>query len=102
MMWQRIKGYLGGLLLCLTGSLLASSIVGRFWPDARFPLFIGLSIFWLSGFLYVLTRDMAAGGDEERAVFQNPEQWDPKELPCEFRFITRSSTLENVVDSVGP
>jgi hypothetical protein len=41
-------------------------------------------------------------GDTERTVFAHPEQWQPQELPQEFRFITRESTVQEVVDSVGP
>ena len=76
--------------------------MGRFWPNARFPLFIGLLIFWLTGFLYVLIRDLGAGSEADRAVFARPEDWDPKELPQEFRFITHDSALSDVIERLGP
>jgi hypothetical protein len=99
---QRIAKYLVGIAFGVIAAWIVSQFATRFWHNAQLTVFVVLVIIWLSGFAQVLVRDIRAGGDTERTVFAHPEQWQPQELPQEFRFITRESTVQEVVDSVGP
>jgi hypothetical protein len=99
---QRIGKYLGGIAFGIVAAWIVSQFVARFWPGAQMAVFVVLVITWFSGFAQVLVRDIRAGSDTERAVFAHPEQWQPQELPPEFRFITGESTVQEVVDTVGP
>lgn len=99
---QRVWQYLTGLVFGLVAAWVISTCVAKFWPDARVTIFVVLFAVWLSGFAQVLVRDIRAGGEGERAVFANPEDWDSVELPREFRFITHETTLQEVIEKVGP
>jgi hypothetical protein len=99
---QCIGKYLGGIAFGGVAAWIISQLVGRFWPGAQLSVFVVLVIIWLSGFAQVLLRDIRVGSETERAVFADPKQWQPQELPQEFRFITRESTVQEVVDTVGP
>jgi hypothetical protein len=99
---QRSCKYLGGIAFGVVAAWVVSQFVGKFWPSAQLTVFVVLVVIWLSGFVQVLVRDIRAGSDPERPVFADPEQWQPQELPREFRFITRESTVQEVVDTVGP
>jgi hypothetical protein len=101
MIWKRIQGYLGGLFLCVGASVIVATLVGRVWAEARFPVLIALVVFWLTGFLYILVRDIAAGPEINRAVFKHPDEWEAKELPQEFRFISHETALRDVKDTLG-
>ena len=99
---QRVAKYFGGIAFGVVAAWIVSQFAARFWPGAQLTVFVVLVVIWLSGFAQILVRDIRAGGDTEREVFAHPEQWQPQELPQEFRFITRESTVQEVVDVVGP
>jgi hypothetical protein len=99
---QRAGKYLGGIAFGVVAAWIISQLVAKVWPSAQFVVFVVLVIIWLSGFAQVLARDVRAGSETERAVFAHPEQWHPQELPQEFRFITHDTTVQEVIDSIGP
>jgi hypothetical protein len=99
---ERAGKYLGGIAFGIVAAWFLSQFVAKFWPDAQLTVFIVLAVTWLSGFAQILVRDIRAGDETERAVFARPEGWRAEELPQEFRFITRDTTLQQVVDTVGP
>jgi hypothetical protein len=99
---QRAGKYLGGIAFGIVATWIIAQLVAKLWPGAQRAVFVVLVIVWLSGFAQVLVRDIRAGSQAERAVFADPNQWQRQELPQEFRFITRNTTVQEVVDSVGP
>ena len=99
---QRAGKYVTGLAVGFVGAWVVSQFIGRFWPNAQLIVFLVLVVTWLSGFVQILARDIRAGPDTERAVFSDPQQWQSQELPQEFRFITRETKVQDVVDTVGP
>jgi hypothetical protein len=97
-----ISRYFKYFPLLLFGILMAwllSRLVGRFFPGARTGTMIVLVLFWLTGFVQAVVRDIR--GEPERGVFADPSVWSPQEHPPEFRFITRGMTVEEVVAGAG-
>ena len=99
---QRAGKYLGGIAFGVAAAWFLSQFVARFWPGSQLTVFIVLVVIWLSGFAQILVRDIRAGHETERAVFARAKEWRAEELPQEFRFITRDTTIQQVVDTVGP
>ena len=74
-----------------------SSQQGLAWASR--PVFFGLTLFWLVGLVGVVVRDLRS---RDAAVFSDPSQWRADELPLEFRFITRETTLHELERTIGP
>ncbi|HJT82312.1 MAG TPA: hypothetical protein VJ719_14045 [Chthoniobacterales bacterium] len=98
---NRIQVYAGGLVLGAAAAWVISKLVATIWPSAQTIVFALLVIIWLSGFVQILVRDLRAGSDEGRGVFVNPHEWDARELPREFRFISRGMSVREVVANLG-
>src|SRR5260370_13780126 len=92
---QRIWRYLSGLVFGFAMAWVISTLVGRFWPDARLVVFVVLVAIWLSGFVQIVARDIRAGGEEDRTVFADPERCDTAELPQEFHFVDHVTTVRD-------
>jgi hypothetical protein len=99
MSMSRFFKYFPMLLFGILMAWVISRLVGRFFPDARTAALIILVLFWLSGFVQIVVRDIR--GVPERSVFADPSAWAPQELPAEFRFITRGMTVEEVIARAG-
>ena len=93
------RRYAGVFVAEVAVSFFVAAIVGRIWPNAFRPVFIGLVAFWLLGLVGVIVRDVRS---RDAAVFSDASRWSVAELPLEFRFITRDTTLEDVERSIGP
>jgi hypothetical protein len=98
---RRIGTYITGIAVGVIFAAVIANFVGSLFPNARAIVFVVLVIIWLLGFVQILIRDIRTG-DNARGVFARPEEWCAEELPREFRFITRDTTLQEIVDRVGP
>jgi hypothetical protein len=96
---SRFLNYFPMLLFGILMAWIVSHLVGRFFPAARTGTLIILVLFWLTGFVQVVVRDIR--GVPDRGVFIDPSRWSPQELPAEFRFITCGMTVEEVVARAG-
>jgi hypothetical protein len=94
--WIRQNG--GTILTGIFGALLISSIIGKWWPEARSALFYGLSVFWLLGAALAAFRDWQSARTQ---IFEDPQHWDPSELPGEYRLITHGITRGELISTVG-
>src|SRR5436190_9064749 len=95
---QRFRRYGSTFVTGVVAAFFVAAIVGRIWPGASRPVFIGLVAFWLLGLVGVVVRDVRS---RDAAVFSDPSQWRAAELPVEFRFITRETTLDDLERSLG-
>jgi hypothetical protein len=59
-------------------------------------------IWWLIGVAQLFLREARSSDDSDRAVFADPENWTPADLPMEFHSITRQTTLDEVFRMIGP
>src|SRR4051812_20897665 len=101
MSMSRFFNYFPMLLFGILMAWVLSRLVGRFFPDAQTGTLIVLAIFWLTGFVQVVVRDVRGESEPERAVFADPAAWSPSQLPIEFRFIAAGMTVEEVVARAG-
>jgi hypothetical protein len=98
---RRIGTYASGIAVGVIFAAVIAHFVGSLWPNARGTIFVTLIIIWLAGFVQVLIRDIRTA-DTASGVFLSPEQWRAEELPQEFRFITRDTTVQQITDKLGP
>ena len=96
---ERVRRYAGTLLGGFAAAFLIASIAGNIWPGAFWIVFLSLAGFWLLGAMGVAVREFRS---RDAAVFEDPVHWHAEELPQEFRFITRRTTLAEVSDRLGP
>jgi hypothetical protein len=96
---ERMRRYGGALIFGVVAAFLVASLVAKFWPGAKNTVFIALVIFWLMGLVQIVVRDIRS---RDAAAFANTEKWCTEELPQEFRFITRDTTLEELAATLGP
>jgi hypothetical protein len=82
----------------VVGAFLIAAVIGKWWPDARNMVFFGLVFFWLMGIVQVVFQEWRGTSARE---FEDPRQWDPKELPREFRFITHRTTRRDLTSELG-
>ena len=96
---ERFRRYGGAFIAEVILSFFVAVLVSKVWPNAFLTVFFGLVAFWLVGLVGVVVRDIRS---RDAAVFANPSHWTAAELPLEFRFITRETTLEDLERSLGP
>ena len=87
--------FVAGAVIAFFIARLASNL----WPDAFYWIFFSLVVFWLVGAVGALFKDYRS---RDSAVFSDPAQWRPEELPHEFRFITHATTLQELEPALGP
>ena len=96
---ERLRRYGSTFLTGVVAAFFVAALVSKVWPDASRRVFFGLVLFWLVGLVGVVVRDIRS---RDAAVFSDPSQWRAEELPLEFRFITRETTLQELERRVGP
>ena len=96
---ERFRRYGSTFITGVVAAFFVAALVSKVWPNASRPVFFGLTLFWLVGLVGVIVRGMRS---REVAVFTDPSQWRADELPLEFRFITRETTLRELERRVGP
>lgn len=96
---ERFRRYGGTFVTGVVAAFFVAAIVGRTWPAASGWVFIGLVAFWFLGLVGVVLQDIRS---RDAAVFSDPSHWRAAELPLEFRFITRETTLGDLEHSLGP
>ncbi|MDQ6626591.1 MAG: hypothetical protein M3Y69_10735 [Verrucomicrobiota bacterium] len=80
---------------------LAAVVVGYFAPGFGQVTFIVLTLTWAGGLVAVRRRDIDTDGGA-LGTFPDPAAWPPERLPYEFRFITRRTTLAELIERLGP
>jgi hypothetical protein len=96
---ERFRRYGGTFITGAVAAFFVAALVGKVWPSASRLVFFGLVLFWLIGLVGVVVRDIRS---RDAAVFSDPSHWSPDELPLEFRFITRETSLHELESSLGP
>jgi hypothetical protein len=85
------------------GALIAFGIsfgVGTYSPAARTPVLVGLLLTWLWATVAGLRRWRADTTDSTTVHPQNRSE--KSLLPTEFRFIGPNTTLQEIIDRIGP
>lgn len=94
-----LSKFWGALCFGLVVSYVLATLINSYWPDTRKVAFWILFGFWMTGLVQVVAREISS---EDEGKFEDPSRWVPAELPQEFRFIKRGTTLEEVVGKLGP
>jgi hypothetical protein len=94
--------YLSAILFALPLAYSISWAVNKFWPGSRWIVFAAVVLFWVNGVIQVIFRNLRSGEKVPNAVFADPKNWDPAELPAEFQSLTRGMTLDEVFSLAGP
>ncbi len=95
---ERLRRYGGTFVTGVFAAFFIAVLVSKIWPDAYRPVFIGLVLFWLVGLVGVVVRDVRS---RDAAVFSDPSDWRPTELPLEFRFVTHETSLQELERRLG-
>jgi len=96
---ERLRRYGSTFITGVVAAFFVAALLSKVWPNASRPVFFGLTLFWLVGLAGVVVRDIRS---RDAAVFSDPSQWRADELPLEFRFITRETTLHELERTIGP
>src|ERR1041385_2715703 len=96
---ERLRRYGSTFITGVFAAFFIAVLVSKIWPHAYRPVFIGLVLFWFVGLVGVIVRDIRS---RDAAVFSDPSHWRAAELPLEFRFITRETTLGELERTLGP
>lgn len=96
---ERLRRYGSTFITGVVAAFFVAALLSKVWPGASRPVFFGLALFWLVGLVGVVVRDIRS---RDAAVFSDPSQWRADELPLEFRFITRETTLHELERTIGP
>jgi hypothetical protein len=96
------RAVLSAILFALPLAYLISSAVNKFLPGSRWIVFVAAVLFWVNGVIQVTLRNIGSGEKGPDAVFSDPNNWDPAELPAEFRSLTRGMTLDELFSRAGP
>ena len=96
---DRIRRHGSALLTGFVGAFFLALFADKLWPGTFHIVFFALSAFWLLGGATAAFQEFRS---RDAAVFSDPQDWVCAELPREFRFITRDTTLENLATELGP
>lgn len=65
---ERVHRYIGALIFGIIAAFFLATLVDSFWPNARNIAFVLLSIFWLTGLIQVVVRDIRSQEDKVLSV----------------------------------
>ncbi|MBA3961181.1 MAG: hypothetical protein H0X40_04665 [Chthoniobacterales bacterium] len=97
--FEHVQRHIAVFVAGIVGSFFLAVVVGKFWPPATRVVFCVSLLFWVIAMTNLAIREHRS---RDTAVFSDPKEWSADELPHEFQFITRNTTLETLTSELGP
>jgi hypothetical protein len=91
----------GAILLGVPIATVVAGGVGLLWPSVRLPVFLVVLLWWVSAGVVSVIKDFRATDGGLLASVLGLPGWRSS-VPPEFRFIDRDTTLQEVIDKLGP
>jgi hypothetical protein len=95
---ETIFRHIAAIMFGTIVAIFVATLLGLVWPALKWPSFCILLIFWLAISFKLILRQRR----NSEVLVEGEREWRKEELPEQFRFVSRDTTVQQLVERIGP